>query len=436
MHSPEESPGDQRFTASPERYDWPVESFQEEQSFNANRQQIQQFLPYQPWHRPPLQPWTGFAIAISIGSAAYLLLWTIGRLFGLDHEFLLFTASGMESLPFLPLALLAYIGERSYLARLLASLYWLLLMVFMLLMVWLAVIETMPGPLAAEAKSAGPQAVMRSLFRPDSLLIGGLSFFGLGVALLISLAAFTPEIRRVAARIIPIDPNSFVHATALATVTCLTLASFVPLMIRQEPPLLLMASLSRDSQMSDGAEMRSTVYAFLWLVPATIIAVGYPIRRNFRDALHRVGLVRPRRWQLILAVGLVPVLIGLSVAVDNGLGVIWKFFNWPTTDEHAFGELMKFALNPLGAVIIGVTAGLGEELSVRGVLQPRLGILLSNLFFTSLHALQYNWDGLLSVFVTGLALGLIRKYTNTTTSAIVHGGFDFTLIMFDVISNS
>ncbi|MCX7861282.1 MAG: hypothetical protein N2385_14415 [Chloroflexus sp.] len=41
-------------------------------------------------------------------------------------------------------------------------------------------------------------------------------------------------------------------------------------------------------------------------------------------------------------------------------------------------------------MVIGVTAGLGEELGVRGVLQPRLGIWLSNLFFTSLHAFQYN----------------------------------------------
>ena len=41
---------------------------------------------------------------------------------------------------------------------------------------------------------------------------------------------------------------------------------------------------------------------------------------------------------------------------------------------------------------------------MRGVLQPRLGILLSNLLFTAMHAYQYNWDGLLSVFASGLAL--------------------------------
>ena len=29
----------------------------------------------------------------------------------------------------------------------------------------------------------------------------------------------------------------------------------------------------------------------------------------------------------------------------------------------------------------------------------------------------------------GLTFGLIRKYSNTTLSAIVHGGYDFTLLL-------
>src|SRR5262249_51202208 len=102
---------------------------------------------------------------------------------------------------------------------------------------------------------------------------------------------------------------------------------------------------------------------------------------------------------------------------------------WPTTDATAFNELIRFAINPLGAVVIGVTARLGEALPGRGVLQPRLGIVLPNLFFTHLHALQSNFAGLVSVFVLFLILGCIRKYTNTTTSALVHGLYDFTLVL-------
>jgi membrane protease YdiL (CAAX protease family) len=171
-------------------------------------------------------------------------------------------------------------------------------------------------------------------------------------------------------------------------------------------------------------------------VPCTIVCVGYPLRRTLREALARLGLVRPKLWQCGLGVLLVPVIVAAMHGVDHLIETIWGYMNWPRTNESAFDELMEFARNPAGAVVIGVTAGLGEELVVRGMLQPRLGIVLSNLFFTSLHALQYNWDGLASVFLIGLALGLVRKYTNTTTSAIVHGGYDFVLVMLDVIEQA
>jgi CAAX amino terminal protease family. len=116
------------------------------------------------------------------------------------------------------------------------------------------------------------------------------------------------------------------------------------------------------------------------------------------------------------------------------IDTIWQTFGWPTTDHEAFSELIAFAISPLGALVIGVTAGLGEELAIRGVLQPRLGIFLSNLFFVSLHAFQYHWDGLLVVFVVGLICGLVRKRTNTTTAAIVHGVYNFVLVMLEVIA--
>ena len=99
------------------------------------------------------------------------------------------------------------------------------------------------------------------------------------------------------------------------------------------------------------------------------------------------------------------------------------------TGEKAYEVMFKAFISPFGAMVIGVTAGFGEEVLVRGILQPRLGILLSSLFFTALHAYQYNWDALLSVFLFGLTLGLIRKKTNTSVCVIVHGGYDFVLTM-------
>jgi len=151
--------------------------------------------------------------------------------------------------------------------------------------------------------------------------------------------------------------------------------------------------------------------------------------RTFPQALERVGLVRTRGWQILLAIGAAACLVWAMPGMDQAITRLWEKMAWPVTDSRAFNDLFRFAINPVGAVIIGIVAGLGEELAIRGVLQPRIGIVLSNLFFTSLHSFQYNFDGLASVFLIGLVLGVIRKYTNTTTSAMVHGLYDGTVIL-------
>jgi membrane protease YdiL (CAAX protease family) len=100
----------------------------------------------------------------------------------------------------------------------------------------------------------------------------------------------------------------------------------------------------------------------------------------------------------------------------------------------AFSDLLKGVTNPLGAILIGVTAGIGEEMAFRGLLQPRIGLVFANLLFTSMHAFQYGFDAMLSVFIVGTILGIVRARTNTSTSAIVHGVYNFTLVMMSVLA--
>src|SRR5262249_41705284 len=138
---------------------------------------------------------------------------------------------------------------------------------------------------------------------------------------------------------------------------------------------------------------------------------------------------------ILLGLVVAAVLVGLSPALDRALDWLWETFGWARTDAKSFRELIgDSSRTPLGAIVLGITAGLGEELIFRGALQPRLGILISNLFFASAHALQYNWDGVVGVFIIGMVLGLVRKYTNTTTSAIVHGTFDFGLLFLESLN--
>jgi membrane protease YdiL (CAAX protease family) len=50
--------------------------------------------------------------------------------------------------------------------------------------------------------------------------------------------------------------------------------------------------------------------------------------------------------------------------------------------------------------------------------------------FTSVHAFQYDFDALLLVFLLGVVFGFIRNKTNTTTCALIHGGYDCVLVLW------
>jgi len=85
----------------------------------------------------------------------------------------------------------------------------------------------------------------------------------------------------------------------------------------------------------------------------------------------------------------------------------------------------------LPQALAAIVAGVGEELAIRGVLQPRFGIPLSVMVFASLHAYQYAWDGVLSVFLAGLVFALLRERTNTSVCAITHATYD--LVLFGLL---
>ena len=142
--------------------------------------------------------------------------------------------------------------------------------------------------------------------------------------------------------------------------------------------------------------------------------------------------MRLSRRQVLIAFALGVGLLGFGYASGEVIQWVWKWRSWPTTDETCLEQLFTPYMSLIGAVVIGVGAGVGEELSIRGVLQPRLGIFLPNLFFTALHAFQYNWDALLSVFLAGIILGVIRQRMNTTASIIVHATNNFVLMMYEV----
>jgi len=87
------------------------------------------------------------------------------------------------------------------------------------------------------------------------------------------------------------------------------------------------------------------------------------------------------------------------------------------SSQHVFGALSATAL---GIALLAVVPGLSEEILFRGALQPRIGLLATALLFTSTHT-EYGLSFVtLEVLVLAIGLGLIRRYTNTTTSCVCH----------------
>jgi uncharacterized protein len=346
-----------------------------------------------------------------------------------------FMLAGVQVMPFAVLAFLAYLALYHTWARL-VSIIWLGIVLFGLagvaLLLTLALFFSQSGVLSP---SGGTPNLAAPVLPPGGAARLGLVALWNGVGLVVAGLALLPAARRNAARLLPIEPSRHVHGIALSLVLGATMINLGQLLaLGGRPSMLEMVALIPEQSATQ--QLLGIVYPFLWNVPGAIIAAGWPVARRFRGAVRRLGLVRPTvRW---IATGIV---VGLAMVVgatvlDTAISAIWNILGWERTDMSAFENLLGAAMSPVGAVLIGVTAGLGEEMIIRGALQPRLGIILSNLFFTNLHAYQYSWDGLLSVFVVGAVLGVVRARSNTTTSSVAHGVYNFTLVMISVLGLS
>lgn len=370
---------------------------------------------------PPARRWPAV-----LGYALMLLALPIG--FALGGEANSFASTGAMYIPFVLLALLAYLGLANDAAKILAVLWWLGLVGLVALGV-ISFTLLASGAIDPNALSDGGGL--------DGLnwgIIGGVAGIS-AIGLLLGIVALLPPVRQMVSRVLPLDPNSFVHGIALALVVSLSLTLLAPLIVTGLPPLLsdaFMQMAESSGALDAQSNLLATVYVLVWTVPLAVFAVGYGVRRDFAASLRRLGFVWPTLRQVAIGVGVAVVLVFAASYLDKVLALLWEAMGWPRTDGEAFSKLIAFAFTPLGAIVLGISAGLGEELGVRGVLQPRLGIVLSNLLFASLHALQYGWDGVLVVFLLGAVFGVLRNRTNTTTSAIAHGLYDFLLVMMAI----
>jgi membrane protease YdiL (CAAX protease family) len=270
-----------------------------------------------------------------------------------------------------------------------------------------------------------PEAMLRLTV---ALSVGGISLLG-ALGLLIN-GTWATLANRLGGHV---DPEDFRHAQAMVGLVAASTLAFVPMIaLAGQAPALLMADTDPEffgRGRTDGGQLLDLVYDLAWTIPLALLLVGVPLRRTLRQALDRLG-VRPLGPRgLLIGVAAAGVLWVAGTALDYVTYAVWGATGWPRTDPELVDRLMGVAMSPLGAVVAAVAAGLGEELLMRGVLQPRFGWLLPNLAFTAAHAFQYNLDALLGVFVLGALLAAIRHRWSTSEAIVAHTVYDLVLFL-------
>ncbi len=254
---------------------------------------------------------------------------------------------------------------------------------------------------------------------PPELVLQGLRLRGYGFALsasaILSLACLTRPVRRLLARWLPIDPASPVHTTALVFVIYLVTSSLALLASSGD---WLLAGMQVSSVGPELLVLGQGVFLLFALA-----GVGLGIRRSLRQVLKRLDLSGLTLRQLGIAV----LVIFTFLALDWVVSQLWRQL-WPvnySTVTEASEQLFAGFASPLGALLLGLSAGIGEEVLFRGALQPRLRIPLTAVVFALGHVQYALSPAILEILAIGLMLGWLRERTNTTACIFVHSGYNF-----------
>lgn len=161
------------------------------------------------------------------------------------------------------------------------------------------------------------------------------------------------------------------------------------------------------------------------LVVLALGGVGFLVRRDLRATIERLGLRPLAPAHYGVAAGGVLVLYLLNLGVEMGqqawLPSLWEH------DQRVNGLLAR-GLGLGGGVLLGISAGVGEELAMRGALQPRLGLVFTAVVFAGLHV-HYSWVGMGTILLLGVVLGVIRERTSTTVAILVHTVYDILAVV-------
>jgi hypothetical protein len=230
-----------------------------------------------------------------------------------------------------------------------------------------------------------------------------------------ALLSWLPRVARALTRLLfrgRGDSNTLRLTARLVSLTLLVSLPATLVFQRLMDPLLNAPEMLTGSRVLGGE--------LVGYVVLTLAGVGYLVRRDARQTLERLGLRRLTLADLgVVALGAAG-LFALNGGTDWLQRAVFPAL-W-AHDRHV-NEALVAGLSVRQATLLAITAGVGEELTTRGALQPRLGLVLTSALFASLHV-QYSWYGMLVVMAIGMTLGVLRQRTSTTVCIAVHALYD------------
>lgn len=217
----------------------------------------------------------------------------------------------------------------------------------------------------------------------------------------------------LASRVPTYDSSSAVHLSAVLLAMFVIVLSIFQFVLTGG--LEGVAEAVETSGISLYASLFETV---LWLV-AAFLGVGFAIRRTASAAFERLGLQIPTRRDIAVGIGAGIGLFFCSMIFT----AVWQ----AVTDPETFAQQIRAAdgfssqLQTLPVILL-VTGGaaIGEEIFMRGALQPVFGVVLTSAFFALLHSQYLLTPTFVFIFFVGAAFGLVRRKFSTTTAVIAH----------------
>jgi len=294
------------------------------------------------------------------------------------------------------------------------------------LFTWLLLLINIPVMIIGAAFMIVPSDFFADLFTTNGELpqldwqAAGLSLALMGLwGFIVSL----PPVRRLLARLLPLDAASSVHALGLVSAGYLVGNTIFS---------LTQGGLEELAETAVSASIYEILLMQTLFAAIALLSVGLYTRRSLSEVRNRIGLERPTGRQLLIGTGWIMVL----VVLQGIAGAIWMLLDSSQAEllEGISSELLGDIDTIVEWALLAGATGFGEELLFRGAIQPVFGIVVTSLLFATAHV-QYGITPItFVVFIIGLILGMIRRRYNTTTSIFVHSGYNFVLGMLSLIA--